>query len=380
MHIVPGINQHYLPRDDGMMKLMKQDLSYLDRLFGSDNKSFIPGSITFTRVSASDVFVFKHVRHVACSSVTLTELEHVVTRKPPVAARQKAHSCEFCYNFLPYVCDNQNLADRVEFEDHRMFKEHRDLPQCPKNSPFYVQFNFFGTGHLYSKNIWSQRLTNSLNEFYFVKGFQYSAQEALQFDDHQYQYTRLEGPYTAVYFFRGTPDIRFKVKRVINFSDSDDGDDNYSSENDSFEAKVQPPKLSHVPEKLGELIASMYLSVQFKTMKKVLNEKSLRASYSSKGLFVTRTTGVFGVTLNMPLIKASDVDQPSRPSVDCVDFGNFCLTHNQLCYIFQRFLLNNTKEILAANTESGELSEQEEGTIALEEPGEGRSPKRKKTQ
>lgn len=47
------------------------------------------------------------------------------------------------------------------------------------------------------------------------------------------------------------------------------------------------------------------------------------------------------------------------------------------CYIFQRFLLNDTQEILAANTESGE---QEEETIAQEEPGEGRSPKRKKIQ
>lgn len=80
----------------------------------------------------------------------------------------------------------------------------------------------------------------------------------------------------------------------------------------------------------------------------------------------------------MPLIKASNViDQSSVPSVDCTDFGNFCLTHNQLCYIFQRFLLNDTQEILTANTESGE---QEEGTIAQEEPGEGRSPKMKKIQ
>ena len=94
-----------------------------------------------------------------------------------------------------------------------------------------------------------------------MKGFQYSAEEASQFDDHQYQYTRLNGSYAAVYFFRGTPDIRFKVNGVINCSDDDDGDDDYSSENDSFEAKVQLPKLTNVPGKLGELIASMYLSV-----------------------------------------------------------------------------------------------------------------------
>ena len=53
-----------------------------------------------------------------------------------------------------------------------MFKEHRDLPRCPTNSPLYVPFEFFGTGHQYSENIWSRRLSNSLNEFYFMKGFQ----------------------------------------------------------------------------------------------------------------------------------------------------------------------------------------------------------------
>ena len=37
----------------------------------------------------------------------------------------------------------------------------------------------------------------------------------------------------------------------------------------------------------------------------------------------------------MPLIKASNVDQSSVPSVDCIDFGNFCLTRNQLCYILE---------------------------------------------
>ena len=195
VYIVPGINQHYLPRDDQMMQLINQDLSCLDRIFGSAKKSFIPSSITFTCVISSDVFVFEHVSHVACSSVMLKELDHVVTRKSPVVVavtQEVPHSCEFCYSF-PYVYDNVNLAHRIEFKDHRMFKEHRDLPRCPTNSPFYVPFEFFGTGHQYSENIWSRKLTNSLNEFYFMKGFQYSAEEALQFDDHQYQYTGVRG-------------------------------------------------------------------------------------------------------------------------------------------------------------------------------------------
>ena len=86
-----------------------------------------------------------------------------------------------------------------------------------------------------------------------------------------------------LFFFRGTPEIRFKVNRVVNCSD---GDDDYSSENDSFEAKVQPPKLSNIPEKLGELITSMYLSVQFKTMKKVLRNKSFVLRILQKGFLL----------------------------------------------------------------------------------------------
>ena len=135
VHIVPGINRHNLSRDDQMMQLMHQDLLCLDGIFGSAQKSFVPDSITFTRVISSDVFVFEHVTTVACSSVMLKELDVVVRRKSPVAATQEVpHSCEFCYSFLPYVRDNQNLADTVEFKDHRIFKEHKDLPQCPTNS------------------------------------------------------------------------------------------------------------------------------------------------------------------------------------------------------------------------------------------------------
>ena len=135
VHIVPGINRHNLSRDDQMMQLMHQDLLCLDGIFGSAQKSFVPDSITFTRVISFDVFVFEHVTTVACSSVMLKELDVVVRRKSPVAATQEVpHSCEFCYSFLPYVHDNQNLADTVEFKDHRIFKEHKDLPQCPTNS------------------------------------------------------------------------------------------------------------------------------------------------------------------------------------------------------------------------------------------------------
>ena len=150
MHIVPGINQHYLPRDDQMMQLINQDLSCLDRIFGSAKKSFIPGSITFTCVISSDVFVFEHVSHVACSSVMLKELDHVVTRKSPIVVavtQEVPHSCEFCYSFLPYVYDNVNLAHRIEFKDHRMFKEHRDLYlDAPQIRPFMSRLNFLELG------------------------------------------------------------------------------------------------------------------------------------------------------------------------------------------------------------------------------------------
>ena len=84
---------------------------------------------------------------------------------------------------------------------------------------------------------------------------------------------------------------------------------------------------------------------------KQLRNKSLRALYSSKGLFVTRTSGVVGLTLNMPLMKAGNVvDHSSVPSVHCIDFSNFCLTHNKLLYFstfpfkrYTRFLQQTLK-------------------------------------
>ena len=45
----------------------------------------------------------------------------------------------------------------------------------------------------------------------------------------------------------------------------------------------------------------MYLSIQFKFAKKFLNNAAVCALYDSRGLYLTRSCGVLGITLKLPV-------------------------------------------------------------------------------
>ena len=186
------------------------------------NKPTSYKSYRFVCVSESAIlYIFKHEDHATCSSMALEDFDTAIPRHFKMGQLNLPHSCNYCYTFLPYVYDNDNLLYEEELKGHHTFHDHSKLKSCPIESPFYVPDKFFGTGHSFSENVWTQRLANSLNTFYFTKDFDYTAEKALSFRCHQALYSDLEAPYFTIYFFRGTPDVikkrkKFKKRKKVN--------------------------------------------------------------------------------------------------------------------------------------------------------------------
>ena len=139
-----------------------------------------------------------------------------------------------------------------------------------------------------------------------------------------------------------------KFDRLIKTHDEDDLD--VSSENDTIESKLHAEKQTLYPEKLGELIAGMYLSIQFKVIRSLLKKKIYVLPTSLEVLqvsYVTRSCGALGITLDLPVMKLANYDGCAAHVVG-MDFGNFALRANRLCQIFRMFLLDGITELESA--------------------------------
>ena len=144
---------------------MSKDLAMLNTVMKTEHPhSYKYYCFNCVSVSAR-LFIFEHENHTACSSMTLKDFDTAIPRDSKMARLGVPHSCNFCYTFLPFLCDNDNLLYEEEFKDHQTFSDHSKLKPCPTESPFFVLWHC----HLFSENVWTRRLANSLNTFYFTK-------------------------------------------------------------------------------------------------------------------------------------------------------------------------------------------------------------------
>uniref|UniRef100_A0A1X7VAG7 Uncharacterized protein n=1 Tax=Amphimedon queenslandica TaxID=400682 RepID=A0A1X7VAG7_AMPQE len=173
--------------------------------------------------------------HVPCSAVkkaSFDQIEHVDMMFRLSIQSLEMHSCNFCFAFFPYLEHNDNLKKRDIDGMRDLLEEHCKEQFCPKTSPFISPTTFYGRGRQYSEDIWTLRLVKSLNEFYFVNKFKYTAKDALDFPISQYEYTKLDTSHINVYFFRGSPDIRIRLSSTVSHFTESGTDHDSSSENE----------------------------------------------------------------------------------------------------------------------------------------------------
>lgn len=105
----------------------------------------------------------------------------------------------------------------------------------------------------------------------------------------------------------------------------------------------------------------MYLSIQFSILRKLLDKRHniiSKIGAISHGLLLTRSAGMIGLTLQMPVVTVCDYDN-SKVLVHGDDFGCSTLTANHICYAFREYLLKDTTQMAAVlgQTEKGEDTE-----------------------
>ena len=133
----------------------------------------------------------------------------------------------------------------------------------------------------------------------------YSAEMRLNFSKSLIEKTLHLPIYCAsFYLFRGAPDIIIKKEIVIvNSAGSDSTSDCDSSDEMAVDTNQRPPLKTGEgrlePEKLGELLAGLYILLVSKVLRRIVKEENIDKQYEVKGLLIDKVCGAVRCNLCM---------------------------------------------------------------------------------
>ena len=322
---------------------------------------------SFKRVENTDIWLFQHAEHVACSAVLFENFYGAF------ANRAIAHT--ECDDFLcclqtqdashfmlePYFCDNVSLQRRyttVTKAGH-LSEQGREVVgqllgrlvrilQTPFIEPSTVPEEFstggaplYVKGYIFNENIWTLRLVGCLNAF-LPQHFEVklTATLGLEFAMNQLLYTGVPVCLCQCYPFQGAPDITIREHPIVLDSDTeteggDEGTESGSAPAFVIENAQQAPRQVDYPPKLGELLAKMHIRLVQKVLRVfVQKKKQEEMKVVSRGLLLHKATG--GIMCEMSVeVKKNEAVQLAL-SVD--DFSCAVLTPSALCHHLQRLL------------------------------------------
>lgn len=113
----------------------------LDECFGESPK-------LFHRIESTNIFLYYHDSLVACSKVKkaqFDQMENVDLKFRLSAQSKEKHNCSFCFAFLPYLEDNDNLLKRNHDSMKVLLDDHSRGTSSSSTLPFYTPYHFYGT-------------------------------------------------------------------------------------------------------------------------------------------------------------------------------------------------------------------------------------------
>ena len=321
----------------------------------------------FKRVEDTDIWLFQHAEHGACSAVLFEHFYGAFANTS--VARTECDDFLCClqtqdashFMLEPYFCDNVSLQRRYttlskvgdlseqgrEVVGQLLGRLVRIL-QTPSIKPSAVpeEFSTGGAplnvkGYIFNENIWSLRLTGCLNMFlpqhFDVK---MTGTLGLEFAMNQLLYTGVPVRLCQCYPFQGAPDITIREYPIVLDTDpeSEGGDEGSESGTEPafvIENAQQAPRQVEYPPKLGELLANMHIGL----MKKVLREfiqknKQEELKLVSRGLLLHKATGGIMCEVRVEVRKNESV----QLAISVDDFSCALLTPSALCHHLQRLL------------------------------------------
>lgn len=361
---VPGIG-HFMEPPKVLKDAISMDIAVLrSARFLDKKKGSISWTITgrFMQVPDTNMWLYQHSNHVNCSAAmyeNFLSMCKVNKQAPPKHLPEcRAHTQHdalepfFRDNVtlqLFYQCEMSRLQEgdrRRQYLEGKLEKvtaildghiNHEDTPFCSPGLPELrpTQFN---------EDAWSKRLAYSLMEFLpdnLGSGVNYTAKDGPSFGLKQSIKSGVpnESYLLSFYPFQGVSDISIKNSPIIMARPINEEDDQTSGEECSIEnGRQADPLMTSVPPKIGELLASMHISLVQKIVrmfKLKINKAKERKEVKTRGMYVHKSLGNIVCTMTIPVIKIGSRNQESRNqrmTIALADLTMGQLTTQQLCY------------------------------------------------
>ena len=313
------------------------------------------GNTAFRRVEGTNIWIFQHATHGACSAMTFQQFHGALPMQ-----RAKCGSC-IClevqpshFRWEPFFYDNVSL-ERIYSErdaDHPsvpvgevvgdMLGHLRKVLQDPNNpSAASGEFSTGGApldvrGCMLGKDAW---LTGCLKSFLPQNlKVEMTCKLGMTFTTLQMPYTGVPSDLCQCYPFHGAPDLTLKHFPIILGSDGAGAEEETESGSEPdcvIENSHQAPRLLPYPPKLGELLANMHVALVRKILRMfVLKGRREELSLASRGLLLHKAIGGIMCEMTVKLKK----NEPAQLCICLDDFACGLLTPSSLCFHLQRLL------------------------------------------
>ena len=303
------------------------------------------GTRCFKRVSDTNIFVFLHGTHLACSKVLYSMFYAVLDVHVAVAENLEVCDAAGCahVDLQPFCRDNRGLLKY--YEKKGLVDKKTKLKQCENLAPTKIPLQYStGGGDLYlegyqmSENIWTERLKGCLDCFLPV-GYkvELTAEDGKWFTRTQTIFTGLPMTLCNCYPFHGSPDL--VITRRVGETDSDDkvvvsGSDGEEEEELIENAQQLTRQSSGFIEKVGQLLATIQLHLAKKVLKSLIKEKTTKENFCVQGLLIQK---LFGCVLCKVSIQLKN--DAAAPLIISITTGSTqLLSCKSLCFYLQKLL------------------------------------------
>ena len=295
-------------------------------------------------VQGKRVWIYEHTDYATFSSVSVKHIngcagiERVDIEDGFCGC--KAHH----YLLAPYFYDNRGLIQKYqmyfetstnEVEKKEIERRISDVKKYNADPDHCVEYQCHtcpgSSGFSFRENVWTERL------YYGVKALlphvecKFTAPHN-DFDALQMLYTKQFGS-TSNFIFRGAPDMILHHTVVVTGVRVHDDDEEDSSFDGSIELTRDPLAIdrttTHLPIKLGELIAQVYFLMVAKSLRRIKKGNPV-GTVSCHGLLLDKQTGGIQVTATTSCIPVTEVATGIKIQVKTYPSG--LLEPERLCY------------------------------------------------
>ena len=306
------------------------------------------------------IYMYKHPHHAACSSVTLSMLESMVT--PTVKCSDNAECGIHRYHddFMPYFFENDHILTKARGswsdEDYVTYlkslaedtdvsnQKHAEFMQLlmdvlagkvsKEETPFECPI-LPSSG--WTDNDWTKRLLKGVQCSFPTVEFKFTATLGTQFPKFL-SILGAEELRKEAFLFRGAPDIVIHRDASVITTDysgttnEEIEDTTLSSEDEVIEnshqrSQLTPSAVTCLPEKTGELIAGLHMLLVSKIYRTIRNEKPIERKFTVKGVLLDKVCA----TVHCALSAQVKFNEVVHLKIELRDYGGEMLSPQILC-------------------------------------------------